>query len=184
MTADNNILGTLFVAILLPVSFLVVNPYSAMKISKIDEQTMDIRGRISFCGKPAQASRIVDANAFVFSTDKTGTASARIEFSAPVDLYKNSIALFIRCRQSDEMLRLTLTDSNSFTSVYNVVDPVIAGRRWTKVLIGDKGLAGVLNIDKSKISAIRLTSEKTVRGQARVIEIKNIALRGAERYNQ
>jgi len=184
MTDYKNIFGTLFVAVLLPISYLLINPNGAMKVSVIDEQKINIKGQVSFWGKPAHGSRILDANSFNFSSDKTATASARIEFSAPVDLYQNSIVLFARCKQADELLKLTLTDRNSFTTVYNVVGPVVAGSQWAKVVITGKGLSDVWNIDKSKIAAIRLTSEKERHVKARVVEIKNIALRQAARYNQ
>jgi hypothetical protein len=183
MTRYKNIFGPLFVAALLPVSYLVINPYGAMKLSMIDEQKINVSGQVSFWGKSTHGSRIIDSDSVDFRTDKTGTGSVRIELGVPVDLYKNSIVLFVRCTQADELLKLTLTDRNSLTSVYNVVEPIAVGRRWTKVVITDKGLSGVWNIDRSKITALRLTSEKMAHGAARVVEIKHIALRKALRYN-
>jgi hypothetical protein len=184
MTQYKNIFGSLLIAALLPMSYLVINPYGAIKVSVLDEQKINISDYVSFWGKSTHGSRIMNANSFNFSSDKTGTASARIEFSAPVDLYQNSIVLFTRCKQADELLKLTLTDRNSFTTVHNAVEPVAAGSRWAKVVITGKGLSEVWNIDKSKITAIRLTSEKESHAKIRVVEIKNIALRQAARYNQ
>jgi hypothetical protein len=183
MTRRKNIFGTLFVAALLPVSYLVMNPSGAMKISAVEEQRINIAGRVSFWGRSTHGSRVVNADFVDLCTDKTGTGSVRIDLPDPVDLYKHSIVMFVRCRQAEELLKLTLTDRNSFTTVYNVVEPVAVNRRWAKVVITDKGLAGVWNIDKSQITALRLTSEKMAHGAARVVEIKGIALRKTLRYN-
>jgi len=136
---------------------------------------------VSFFGTDTGGSRILDANSLVFVSGKTGRESVRLEFSAPIDLYKYSIVLFIRGARADGSLRLSLTDRNNFTLVRNEEKAVPVTNRWVKVVISGQGLGDVWGIDKSKITAIRLLSEAEVHGRVQSIEIKNIALRLAAR---
>ena len=162
MTNARNFFCSLLVAALLPAGYLAVNPSGAVKVSVIDEQRLDINRNICF-------------------SDASG---ARIEFSSPVDLYKSSIVLFARCRQKDASLQFVFTDQNSLTTVYNAVEPVAINSRWSKVVIDCGRLSGVLNIDKSRIAAIRFISDASLHGDLGIVEIKNIAIRPAVRYNQ
>ena len=197
-----NIFSLLFIAALLPVSYLICNPYGKTNIVLINEQRIKLSGRgvslvrkekeaarenvdgaalVSFFGTDTGGSRILDANSLVFVSGKTGRESVRLEFSAPIDLYKYSIVLFIRGARADGSLRLSLTDRNNFTLVRNEEKAVPVTNRWVKVVISGQGLGDVWGIDKSKITAIRLLSEAEVHGRVQSIEIKNIALRLAAR---
>ena len=184
MTQNQNIVGSFLVVVLLPLGFLAVNPYGVLKVSAINEQKIDIKNNVKFLGELADDGLTVDANLFSFSSDKTGTAGVRIEFGAPVDLYKDSIVLFARCIRGQESLKLTLIDHNNLTTAYNVVEPVVVDNRWTKVVITAECFNGVWNIDKSRIVAVRLTTDQAVNGDVRMVEIKNVALRAVARYNQ
>jgi hypothetical protein len=164
MTRYQNFFGCLLIAGLLPVSYLAIDPYNAINVSVIDEKKVD----------PGSG----------YSQAPAGNDGARIEFGAPVDLYKESIVLSVRRVQGEGALRLILIDQNSLTTVYDAVEPVPVKNFWTQVVITADGFKDVWNIDKSRILALRLTPDKPFSGEVKAVEIKNVALRAVARYNQ
>gem|GEM_PF-3300158 len=186
---------TSLVVVILPLTYIILNPPAKARISlsmrqknritptlmkklvtQTNEQEAAVIGSISgfeFFGDARDNTRVTGSNEIVLPVNQLGWVGIQINFADPVSLRDNKLVLQAKGKVGDEVLKVGVTDIHRWTTHKVEMVSVNLGKDWKEIVL-DKDILKD-GVDGNAIVFVKLTSEPPA-GQETEIYLKDIVL--------